>query len=429
MISKIKATTDILSKGISALAPIQAILVISAISVLVKLVYIHAFGGGLGTFPEEGTDAGFYNLTARVLWKTGVFGLDPAHPNVGMPPGQSVFMAVLYALSNGSIIIAKLAHVLLLTIVAIITYLTGKQLANGQVGFWAGILIAIDPAQAYLAGTFLSEPLFMCFMALGIYALVKQQSLPSSRWLIGAGVCFALAGLTRNQGWLFAAALWLGAVATLGRLYSIRNATIVLLVTLATIAPWTLRNYAVSGKFIPVSAEGGLTLWSSNNPEFVWRQPMPMSLPIYNRPPDISEAEIDLFYRQQAIEWIINHPIDFAINGVRKVLMLYNFDPSSVRSEKQVAFRLAGLIPYGVILPFILLGLAASLNRKYIVILWYILFTTLLSIIFFGDSRMRAPIQPFLYIFGAIGVQVCARWCNQSSGNRLKKTDSPTREI
>lgn len=385
-----------------------AILTLAFISLATKLVYILMLGGGLDSFPREGTDVGFYNAAAMTLWKTGVFGLAPNEPNVGMPPGQSAFLALLYALSNGSIAFAKLAHVALLTGVAILIFFTGKELGYKMAGFWAGILIAVDPAQAYLAATFLSEPLFTFFMAIGVYLLARHRSDTSTRWLVGAGLCFALAGLTRNQGWLFAFALWLGALITWGRLIHMRAATIVLLITFAFIVPWTVRNYAVSRHIILVSSEGGLTLWSANNPEFNWRQPMPMSLPIYSRPSGLSDPEADQYYRQRAIEWIAANPIDFFQNGLRKLIVLFSFDPMSARPEVAGLYRLAGIFPYGILLPFLAIGLVANLrNEKFWIIQWYILFTTAMAFVFYGDSRIRAPIQPYLYLFAALGLAVC----------------------
>lgn len=404
----LKTTLIKISARLNDLSSRQAVFIISAVSVSAKLAFIQVFGGGLTTFPAEGSDVGFYNAAAMVLWKTGVFGLAPNEPNVGMPPGQSAFLALLYALSNGSIAFAKLAHVALLTGVAILTYFTSKELRYTMAGFWAGVLIAIDPAQAYLAATFLSEPVFIFFMLLGVYFLVRSQHVTGEGWLVCAGLCFALAGLTRNQGWLFALALWLGAIVTWGRLIPIRAATIVLMVTCAAIAPWTLRNYVVSGQIIPVSTEGGLTLWSSNNPEFVWRQMMPMSQPIYARPAGLSDVELDQYYRQRAIEWIVGHPINFIVNGFRKVIVLYNFDPASWRPEVAGFYRFAGIFPYGILMPFIALGLIANVrNDKFWVILWYILFTTAMAFIFYGDSRIRAPIQSYLYLFGILGIAIC----------------------
>ena len=396
---------------IARLSPVEACVVILVLSFIIKLGYIYILGGGLNAFPAEGSDAAFYEPTARNLLVTGVYGNIPGHPTTAMPPGESCFLALLYGVSNHSIAFAKLAHVALLTLVAALTYFTGRALLSNRLGFWAGVLVAIDPSLAYLSGTFLSDALFIFLMILGIYLLLPRHAENSVFRVIVVGMLFALAGLTRNQGWLFSVVLWLGALITNGRLIRIRAATIILLATMVTTAPWTWRNFKLTNHFIPVSSDGGLTLWSCNNPEFVFRQPMPMSLPVYAIPSGLSGPKIDQYYRKRATEWITAHPIAFVFNGFRKLIALYSFDPLSRRPEVAGFYRLAGLFPYGVLMPFVFLGLILNFrNSNFSVMVWYIFFTTLMAAVFFGDSRIRAPIQPYLYLFGVMGIHTCMKW-------------------
>lgn len=424
-VTRVQSTLTSLFGRVGLLTPFQSASIIFCLSLVVKLSYILTMGGGLAAFPTEGTDVGFYDAAARNLLATGVYSYVPGEATTGMPPGQSYFLALLYAGGGDPIAFAKLAHVALLSLVAVLAYFTGREMIGASVGFWAGVLTAVDPALVYLSGTFLSDGLFIFLMMIGIYLLVRSASDHNSVWWISAGICFGLAGLTRNQGWLFSIALWLGALVTMGRLLSTRGATIVLIATVVAVAPWTWRNYQVTGQFIPVSSEGGLTLWASNNPEFVFRPPMPMSGGIYDVPPRLSETEVDQYYRQRAIQWIISHPLNFAVNGVRKIIVLYSFDPMSWRPEVAGLFRLAGLVPYGILMPFILLGLILSVgSTNFKIILWYVLFTTLMAIMFYGDSRIRAPIQPYLYILGVLGVQRVADWWRQWKGQPSAVVDA-----
>ncbi len=387
------------------------ILLISSISISIKMGYILTLGGGLGTLSGEATDAVVHNQIALNLLRTGVFGVHLGIASVGVPPGEALFLAMLYSISNYSIAFAKLVHVTLLTLGAGLTFLIGKEIAGPFVGFWAGVFLAIDPAQAYLSGTFLTEPLYIFLILMAVYGLNRYHTRPRMGWLIVAAICLGLGGLTRNEGWLFAVALFGGAILTRGKLLPVRSAAIMLIVCIGVITPWTIRNYQVAGRFVLVSSNAGLTLWSANNPEFVWRQPMPMSLPIYDAPPGLSDTQLDQYYRQRAIEWITGHPVDFIVNGFRKLIVLFSFDPLSARPQVATLYRIAGLFPYGVLLPFILVGLLLNLRNPYFaIILWYILFTMAMAVVFWGDSRIRAPIQPYLYLFGVLGLQAFCRW-------------------
>ena len=411
----------------------ELFLAVLLVSVAVKIGFVMLFDAGPGGFPGEGSDNVFYHTTAVNWLETGVFGYERGIPTVAMPPGQSAFLALLYGMSGGSFAFARWAHILLLSLVAGLTFLTGKAFFGNAVGFAAGLLIAVDPAQAYLSITFLSEPLFIFLMCLGIYFLVRHRDREHSaltrkypfrsrcagvftcQCLIGAGICFGLAGLTRNQGWLFAGFLALAAQVTRGRVIPWRSSLVVVGVASLVVLPWLVRNYYVAGSFVFIASNGGLNLWAGNNPEFEWKQPMPMSNPIYARPPNLDSHDIDQYYRTRAFKWIAAHPDQFLLNGVRKVITLYNFDPLSTRREVSMLYRLAGLFPYGLMLPFILFGLATQWRDERLWVVYaYVLFTTLLAIVFWGDSRIRAPIQPYLYLFGVLGVRQIIVWWQTS---------------
>jgi hypothetical protein len=229
-----------------------------------------------------------------------------------------------------------------------------------------------------------------------------QESSRHLRLAIGAGLLFGIASLTRNQGVMFVAVIVMGALLTRGRMIPIRVTLITAATAMLLVLPWTYRNYTASGHLVLISTNGGLTLWSANNPDFDWRQPMPMSLPIYQAPAGLTDYELDQYYRNRAVQWIQSHPSKFALNGVKKVIMLYSFNPASVRPEMAWIFRLAGLVPYGLILPFILLGIIAAIrNPRTWILLSYVSLTTVVAFVFWGDSRVRAPIQPYLYLLAA----------------------------
>jgi hypothetical protein len=236
---------------------------------------------------------------------------------------------------------------------------------------------------------------------MGGLLLLEQERKKNSLWRAAlAGLCFGLAGLTRNQGWPYPFIVLAGSLVSRGKLIHWRSASLAVLFTMLTILPWTLRNQAISGEWVFINTNGGLTLWSGNNPKFTWRQPMPMSDPVYTAPAGLSPTQLDAYYQKKAIRWIQAHPTQFLLNGVRKVLLFFHFDPMPQREGNTLLFRLAGIFPYGLLIPFILLGLFSELkNPEAWLLLLMVFFFILVSFIFFGDSRARAPIQPLLYLF------------------------------
>ncbi len=129
---------------------------------------------------------------------------------------------------------------------------------------------------------------------------------------------------------------------------------------------------------------------------------MPMSHPIYDAPEALSGMELNDFYQAKAVDWIQNNPGRFMTNGLRKILLLFHFDPMLQRQDgRNMLYLFAGLFPYGLMLPFIVLGMIAQIRNKPTWIFFlFIAYTLLLAFVFIGDSRIRSTIEPYLYIFG-----------------------------
>src|SRR5260370_25915508 len=97
------------------LSTARAVLLLICLSLLIKLAYIQFAAGGLGSFPAEGTDGRVFDQAARVLLADRAYGADPGQAMLQPPPGDAFLLAGLYAVSGQSIVVAKLAHVALLT--------------------------------------------------------------------------------------------------------------------------------------------------------------------------------------------------------------------------------------------------------------------------------------------------------------------------
>jgi 4-amino-4-deoxy-L-arabinose transferase-like glycosyltransferase len=390
------------------LPPKQALLWIGLLAISVRLLFTATFSTGLFAIPSE-PDGNYYLSLGNTLVEKTTFGLS-GKADINTPPGQPFFLAVLLAVSGKSILFLHLGQILLSVLTVFIVYFLGCSIFNPAVGFWSAVLLALDPAQIYLSSTFLSEPLFTCLIACGIWLLVlsrdnfKENALVKFNLLwqpILAGMSFAAAGLTRNQGWPFAFFIFLLAVVTRGKLLNVKIAGVMLLSTCLALIPWAIRNYQVSGEWMFVSANAsGKTIWSANNPQFAWRQPMPMSLPIYDAPAGLTDTQLNEYYQNKALTWIKGNPGQFLLNGVKKIIVLFNFDPMLQRQGDTYLSILAGIIPYGLLIPFIFLGMVQSIkNPDTWILLAFILYNILISFVYFGDSRIRATFQPYLYLF------------------------------
>jgi hypothetical protein len=102
-----------------------------------------------------------------------------------------------------------------------------------------------------------------------------------------SGLFFGLAILTREVG-VFVAFAGAGLVvvrSTSDRRRALFLSSVVLLSAGVVVAPWSLRNYAVFGRVVPISTNGGINFYIGNNPRatgtFLWVLPAGAT---WNRP-------------------------------------------------------------------------------------------------------------------------------------------------
>ena len=81
------------------------------------------------------------------------------------------------------------------------------------------------------------------------------------------GLIGGIATLVRSNGLVTVIPLLLGVLASAsgGRRRALRETLAATLVFLAVLAPWTIRNYATFGRFVPVSLNAGINIAIGNN--------------------------------------------------------------------------------------------------------------------------------------------------------------------
>lgn len=195
---------------------------------------------------------------------------------------------------------------------------------------------------------------------------------------------------------------------------------IALLISLAIVAPWTLRNHMTFHKFVLVSANSGMNLFEGNNPvatgEFSALPPTAESQRMFA---DVSAyqtthdaIDIDRYRFQLAEQWIFSHPSNVLMLDLKKVW--YHWFGRPIMGEQfhyqyqgmATAFRIAGV----VMLIFGVYGLYRIRDNKLRSLMLVVFFySTLVSAIFFVQSRHRIlKVDPFLLPLAVIGVVATA---------------------
>jgi 4-amino-4-deoxy-L-arabinose transferase-like glycosyltransferase len=231
-------------------------------------------------------------------------------------------------------------------------------------------------------------------------------------WVLGA-VLTALAALTRPTMLLFVplGAIWLA------RRAGVARAAIFCVVVFACIAPWTVRNHRVYGRWIAIASEGGVTFWTGNHPLARGEGDLAANpdlkraeLAFRSAHPGLTPEQLEPLYYRDALAWMRANPRAWIALVARKAF--YTVVPAGPSYALHSArYRIASAAPYLVLLPFAAVGAwrwriarRAGTAGTSPAPLWLMAAATVLAgLIFFPQERFRLPIiDPSLIVSAAL---------------------------
>ena len=194
-------------------------------------------------------------------------------------------------------------------------YGIGKKIGSQEIGLASCWLWVILPTAIIFPLEWLWDPSFSAFfLALLIYWTLDLPTAPFLLPWVGYGVLWGLSLLMNPAlGILFPIFLfWLAQHRWRDRLPWRLQSITTIAVLLLCLAPWTARNYAAFGKFIPVKGNFGLELWLGNNPE-VKRNSSSDQHPVGNAREmqqllQLGEANYMQVKQREAVQFIEGHP-------------------------------------------------------------------------------------------------------------------------
>ncbi len=239
-------------------------------------------------YPLSGDEIGFFEQARAFVQGRGYQDVE-----LMRGPLYPFFLAVVFRLFGAEVSAARLMQALLGAATVPLLYLWAARRHGPRAGLAAAALGALFFPLAVQATTLLTETLFLFLYVLGMVALEWALERPAWWLVLGTGVLFGLATLTRSIGLplvvLAALAAAFGArhsrepggvaakpEAVLsgrrvgreqGRPRSLVAALLVLAGALLVILPWTARNAVVYRSFILVDTTGATNLWLDNDPE------------------------------------------------------------------------------------------------------------------------------------------------------------------
>jgi hypothetical protein len=243
--------------------------------------------------------------------------------------------------------------------------------------------------------------------------------------LVAAGVLAGLTALTRTNGVIVVvgvAALAVSGGDSRGWALRLRAPLLVIAVAALTIAPWTIRNAAVMGGFLPISDESGPTLVGTYNPisRAAGAQPgswiLPSRLPMYREflreAPAHSGITIDSVLRNDAITFAVDHPAYVGTvfwHNTLRLLELHGvarirFGARTIGLPTGAA--VAGAIMFYLVALLALAGVFVRATRRAPRALWIIPGLQFLTTVLVNAEtpRFRTPLEPFILLLAALSL-------------------------
>jgi 4-amino-4-deoxy-L-arabinose transferase-like glycosyltransferase len=349
-------------------------------------------------------------------------------PTAFRPPVYPYFLGAVYAVTGQRWTAGLLAAAVLGTLVVLLIYLVAERLWGRRVALVSAALAAVFPPLVTLGAALLSEPLFLVIELGLVLAVLAFRRSADWRFAAAAGLLAGLGALTRANGVLLVIPAIVGvwtARPLLGRRALVAPAAVLLAAALA-IAPWTVRNAFVFDRFVPVSTQAGFGLSGTYNDisrgderyPARWRHPRTTAEygSLFRRP-GLDEAELDAKLRRGALDYVADDPPYVAESLWWNTLRMFDLarrhpaDVSGLRRERGLGRASDGVVVwsgYGielVALGGVLILLALPRGRRGPIFPWLIPPLMVVgAIAILGNSRYRAPVEPFLVFLAAIAL-------------------------
>jgi hypothetical protein len=235
-------------------------------------------------------DSHAYYAISKSLYTEGSFGGPEFHDSSDWSPGAPfLYAASFYATGGAREGTARIVEALLGVATIFVVFALGWRLGGRELGRWVGLIaafaVAVYPPFLHTTGELMSEPPAMLTLPAAILAFLwasdrgenalvsgmRRQKRSQLIWAV-PGLLFGLTAMFRPEYLLVGAAFVVLAFIRIAgtrtgdgnghRWTAGLTGAAVLLVALALpILPWTVRNYVVLDRVVPISTGGGKALY------------------------------------------------------------------------------------------------------------------------------------------------------------------------
>lgn len=243
----------------------------------------------------------------------------PTGPTAWMTPVYPALLAGVFRIFGtytfNSYLAATGLNILFTTLACIPIFFTGKRIAGTGLGAGAAWLWAVFPNAILLTFESMWDACLSALLAaIILWATLALAESSRPRDWVGYGLLWGFALMTNPTlaSLLPFLLIWLAYRARKEHSAWLALPTVALGVALLCCVPWTMRNYSVFHKFVPLRSVLGLQLWLGNNPQAKppWLGDLHPINDSSEREKYIEMGEIDYMRAKQreAVRYIETHP-------------------------------------------------------------------------------------------------------------------------
>jgi 4-amino-4-deoxy-L-arabinose transferase-like glycosyltransferase len=351
-----------------------------------------------------------YDRLATHLVQEHIYSFDGVNPSAFRPPGYPFILAGLkwmgLPISTGRIL-----NFLLLAVTVWFVYrillIKGSPLAASL----GAVIVTGYPLFFYAAGTLFPQTIAAFFMMWILYLLLIKEFGFCNQLLLGILLGYSILTIPTFAFFIPVILAWF----ILRRQFQpLRQALLVILVCCLFVGSWSLRNYLVFNRFVPISANSGLMLLLGNSENTTPNAGPTANICKYRGDEEakgLDEIDLDHYYSAKAKSWIWDHKLQAFKLYIMKFINNFNYRNNLyTKSEASKMTDLVSLITYLPLLFLFFLRITfyrrwrLSELEKLLIAIYFL--SGLVHAIYFPRIRYRLP-------FDIAMIMICALFISQ----------------
>lgn len=382
-----------------------------------------------------------YEVYARNILSGNGYSLSetaPHYPDIYRMPGYSLFLCLIYKIFGINRFAVMLVQVFLNAAVCVLIFYITRRYFSLRFAYLVSFMVAIYPFTAIFALLLYSELLCVFLFTLGIFLFEKGRDSKKILFFSLCGITFGCCLLVRPGTALFPLFITIAYLFVENLRRTWKHLLIFNFCVVLVWAPWVVRNYALTGKFIPLAIEGKEVLYVAtvstgkyfenrmDNPKLINQSKeinkMLEASGLTGLQKDMKEKNIFLEY---AIKNIKDNPFGYVLNSLRRIPRMWISMLVGNDRTRSYGFRILGgkqilldIVKYFMIanLLFAIYGIWILRYRlkRYIFLLLPLIYFSLTHMFLISEARVTMPARPYLIIFALLGLldilkKVCKR--------------------